>query len=220
MHSPIRLRRELEDYNLGQQIRVRPNSQLGQLRKPELKYPGDVRDSQNKYHTGHMIGLSEDEKPKRRREVEISIKSDGKLVKHIEEDENGPKSIVLNIKADNPKIKIPEEDITSKSQPIESRDSIPNMAPSVPTNTQSKNIGVPINSIPARNSQEGDPQVKQDFPDLVNLPKMPKNDLKWTVGHNNHMAKSIDMAQNNLNSFTHLNKEFGKLFCKVSSSNF
>lgn len=215
MHSPIRLRRELEEYNLDQQIRVKPNSQLGQLRKPELKYPGDVRDSQNKYHTGHMIGLIEDdEKPKR--EVEISIKSDGKLVKHIEEDENGPKSIVLNIKADNPKIKIPEEDVTSKN--LESRDSIPNMAPSSPTNMQSKNIGVPINSIPAKNSQEEGSQVKQDFPDLVNLPKMPKNDLKWTSGDNSHMAKSIDMAQNNLNSFTHLNKEFGKLFFKASSS--
>lgn len=93
---------------------------------------------------------------------------------------------------------------------------------------QNNNIGVPINSIPTGNLKEKSTKIHNDnFPEISkvfntadfksklnqNYYKPGYDDFRWS-GENNHMAKSIDMAQNNINSFNNVGeKNSGMIIC-------
>ncbi|XP_030764970.1 putative uncharacterized protein DDB_G0282133 isoform X2 [Sitophilus oryzae] len=93
IHSPIRLRRGLD-------VKVAHDSSLGEIKRPGRKIPNNenilIVDKNAK-----LSGLtdSENNEQKIKRDVEINIKSDGQLIKKIDEVESAPKSIILNIKS-------------------------------------------------------------------------------------------------------------------------
>ncbi|KAL1501170.1 hypothetical protein ABEB36_006551 [Hypothenemus hampei] len=196
IHSPVRLRRESRENFLNRRVQIK--SDYGNIDRAEFKFP-----SRN--------FPSAIQRPKKR-DIEINIKSDGKLVKHIEEEENGPKSIILNIKAKDSKC---EEEIITPKTPLSSKSQEPNRnldtSESIPTFNKYKNnspnyhVGVPINSIPAGSSDNRDPMVKAyqymeeikpaaDFqlsPEKNNLyeGKELKNNFDLKFGKNNEFEK-------------------------------
>ncbi|XP_048518069.1 uncharacterized protein LOC109544195 isoform X1 [Dendroctonus ponderosae] len=241
VRSPIRLRRELEDSFLTGPVQADSNGDYGSVQRPEPKLPANqLRADQNRYHTGFLVGVEDrsDQKDhpdaQRKREVEISIKSDGKLIKRIEETEDAPKTILLNIKASNPSnLNQAEASLqpTSSSEAAPTQEKLGTNSDSIPSPNQNKDIGVPINAIPAVNglnahskaiasasllSKEdanrisNSPVVSEPEKEPLNLPEVEKaEDFKtkfepygradgWSAD-NLHMAKSIDLAQGNIN---------------------
>lgn len=84
IRSPIRLRRELENSVLTGPLEANSNGDYGNIQRPEPKLPANqLRDDQNRYHTGFLVGVEDDDDQqdyqKRKREVEINIKVGLKL---------------------------------------------------------------------------------------------------------------------------------------------
>lgn len=86
INSNARRRRQLR-----REINVVPESSKGQIKLTDEKYPNRmVRGSQD-------ISKSDKDTNLNKRNVEIEIKENGKLVKEIQDDSNQPKSIILNL---------------------------------------------------------------------------------------------------------------------------
>lgn len=102
--SPIRLRRSSNNipfFEHKNPVNVVPVGKIGEVKRSDSKYPDSY--SRNEGDVMGKSNIKQDKNIKlnelKKREIQIDIKNDGKLVKKIYEDTKNPKSIVLNIQS-------------------------------------------------------------------------------------------------------------------------
>ncbi|XP_066152819.1 uncharacterized protein [Euwallacea fornicatus] len=207
IHSPIRFKRQLkEGFRSKHKLNMNPNGQFGYIKKTDQKYPSKSHEEKH-----HVMKVDEEgATKKKKRKVEISIISNGKLLKHVEDNEDGPKSIVLKINALVSQNRSENSTMTKNNNPFssESRENIPNISDNPPN----KNNGVPINFLPKKNNLNISRTLGEVLPEVgkehtshqavVKPLNATFNDLKRS-GQNSHMTKSIYMAQSNFSSKKH-----------------
>ncbi|CAG9764303.1 unnamed protein product [Ceutorhynchus assimilis] len=250
IHSPVRLPRNMEDNYLDQHVQLHSNAVNGNIKRSGQKYPNNMvhTEQKNKYHTGYIVGMNEDdgyidkntglkekrEVKKKKREVEINIKTDGKLVKHVEEDQNGPKSIVLTIKSDNDNSKLESPEATTECPDINITPSLeqsnhilknenPDLGPSnsktIPSLTAIKKVGVPLSSVLEQQDINNRKKIHEmsNYQDLklklkLNKhnefrPKLNSEDIEQPETNNPNFDQGIDIAQSNMNSFENIEEK-------------
>ncbi|XP_066249557.1 putative autophagy-related protein 11 [Euwallacea similis] len=211
IRSPIRLRRELEEgFRSKHKLDENPNKQFGYIRITDQKYCTQSNEEEN-----HVMKVNkQNATKKKKRKDEISIANNEKLVKHFEEDEDGPKSTVLNIKVNNALTsRKPSENSTlTKNKNLsspENNESILNTDDNSQNNQNKKN-NVLKKFLSAKNNLDSSRILGEILPEVgkVNTSHQAIVEHLNTIynyfkqsGQSSHIIKSIDVAQNNFNNF-------------------
>ncbi|KAF7284932.1 hypothetical protein GWI33_017411 [Rhynchophorus ferrugineus] len=221
LHSPIRLRRELD-------LNVDHKSSAGVINRPGIR---NSLNDKNKYQAESTYERNDDKSQqkisdiKKKREIEISIKSDGRVIKKIDENENGPKSVILNIKTGTDgtdcastrsfssngglgrvqtMINIIQQPNTTPLSPNDF-----SYIPSIDSNAdQNKNPAAPINPISSNAMLNPQPYAANNLDtyqsqnDKTSGASRAVNNVSKKMENNkgksnNHMEKTIDTALNN-----------------------